>query len=162
MHPDVSFLHFFSACFMYASPSLSNLLSCSDIASLVSLEEAALTIHSSRQCQTIFLLGASLYRWAHPTILMFNQQRAGRIILCMQPVPTSNGVAKSATKRQWSPTPYPTGIMHALATVTSLVAQMASIGMLPWKYVAPRVFAIITQMKLALQYNLVTIFSDNF
>jgi hypothetical protein len=101
-----------------------------------------LTIHSSRQCWTIFLFRALLYCWAHPTILVFNQRRAGRIILCMQPVPTSNDVAKSTTKRRWSPTPYPTGIMHALATVTLLVAQMASIGMLPWKYVAPRVFSV--------------------
>ncbi len=141
MHPNLSFLHFFSACFMYASPSLSNLLS-SNITSLVSSEEAALTIHSSRRCWTIFLFRVLLYRWAHPAILVFNQRRAGRIILCMQPVPTSNGVAKSMTKRQWSPTPYLTGITHALATVTLLVAQMASIGMLPWKYVAPRVFAV--------------------
>jgi hypothetical protein len=101
-----------------------------------------LTIQSSRQCRTIFLLRALLYRWAHPAILVFNQRRAGQIILCMQPVPTSDGVAKSMTKRQWSPTPYPTGIAHALATVTLLVAQMASIGMLPLKYVAPRVFAV--------------------
>ncbi len=133
MRPDFSFRQFFSACFMYSSPSLSNLFSCFDIAFLGSLEEAISTICSNRQCCSIFLFRALLYRWAHPSILVLNQQRVGRIIFCTQPVPTSNVVAKSTTKRRWSPTPYPTGITHAFATVTSVVAYLASIGTLPWK-----------------------------
>jgi hypothetical protein len=133
MRPDFSFQHFFSACFMYSSSSLSNLFSCFDIASLGSLEEAVLTIRSIRGYHSIFLFRALLYRWAHPSILVFNQRRAGWIIFCMQPVPTSNVVVKFTTKRQWSPMPYPTGITHTFATVTSLVAHMASIGTLPWK-----------------------------
>ncbi len=133
MRPDLSLRHFFSVCFMYSPPSFSNLFNCFDITSLGSLEEAALTIRSSKQCLRIFLFKPLLYCWVHPSILVFKQQRAGWIIFCTQPVPTSNVVAKSTTKRQWSPTPYLTGITHAFATVTSLVAHMVSIGTLLWK-----------------------------
>jgi hypothetical protein len=49
VHPDLSHRHFFSACFIYASPSLSSLFSFLDMASLDLAEEAAATISSIRQ-----------------------------------------------------------------------------------------------------------------
>ncbi len=141
MRPDFSFWHFFSACFMYSSPSLSNLFKAVAISAVGLFKEATVTFRSSRQCRRIFFLSVVLYHRAHPSILVFRQFRAGWIIW-EQPVPISNGVAKSTTKRRWSPTPYPTGITHAFTTATSLVAHTASIVTLPWKYVAPSLLVV--------------------
>jgi hypothetical protein len=77
MHPNLSFLQFFSACFMYSSPSLSSLFNCFDITSLDLVEEAALTIHSSKRCHRMFLFRAWLYHRVHPSIFVFSLQRAG-------------------------------------------------------------------------------------
>ena len=51
--------------------------------------------------------------------------------------PTRQDLSKSMMNNRWSPTPYPTGILHAPTTVTSDVIHTPSIGFDPRKYVAP-------------------------
>jgi hypothetical protein len=48
--------------------------------------------------------------------------------------------AKSMINIRWSPIPYPAGMMEALHTVISDVAQIPSIGFEPRKYVVPTGF----------------------
>ena len=54
----------------------------------------------------------------------------------------NEAAVKYTTNSRWSPTPQPTGIMHAFVTTKSEVAHIPSIGVEPRKKVAPTFFPV--------------------
>ena len=78
---------------------------------------------------------SALYRSAHLGILVFRRRAVGRRIGCGS-TPTSEHVDTSRINARWSPMPKPIGIAQIFAMSISGVAQTASIGLDPRKYVA--------------------------
>jgi hypothetical protein len=137
MRPDLSCRHFFSACFIYASPSLSSLFSFLDMASLGLAEEAAATIRSSRWCQRMFLCSVLLYHWAHPSILEVKPVES-RMDNCMQAGTNQRGGYKIDNKKLVIANSKSHWITQAFATVRLPVAQMPSLSSLPQKKCGPK------------------------
>ncbi len=141
IRPDFSLLHFFAACFMNCILFLFTFLIFDCTASLFLPSEWASPSFLISQCCRRFSSRFSVYFLT----------TCGRRVLshldaaCRSlggPGPTNEAVCRSTIKSLWSPIPYPAGIMHALATVTSGVVHIPSIGSWPRKYVGPIFFPV--------------------
>ncbi len=121
---------------MYAFPSLSMMIMPCCCSESVNAPLCASWSCSSSLCLMIFDSRLVMYCLLHPGSLLFNLLPDGRTILTGL-IPTSNSSGMSTMNAQWSPTPYPNGITHALLMLRLLVTQKPSMGLEPWKNVAP-------------------------
>ncbi len=130
--PDLSFLLFFAACFIYCRLSLSILVIFVWTSSLLFPPMCA---------SPSFLISLCLFK-LRPRLLMYLLTTCGSCVLSHHevarcslggPIPTSNEVWISTIKSLWSPMPYPAGMIHALAIVMSGVVHIPSIGSWPQK-----------------------------
>jgi hypothetical protein len=131
IRPDLSFLLFFAACFIYCRLSLSI---------LVFVWTSSLLfppVCTSRS----FLISLCLFK-LHLRLLMYLYTTCGSCVLSHHeaarrslggPIPTSDDVWISTLKSLWSPMPYPAGMIHALAIVTSGEVYIPSIRSWPQK-----------------------------
>ncbi len=113
------FLPIFSAHRMYAFPSS---LIINIILARYSSEYkpvCASKSHLSKQCLTMFALRLSIYDLLHLGSWLLSRWPTGCTIL-IESIPINDLSGKSKMKAQWSPTPYPNGIMHDLLMLRSL------------------------------------------
>ena len=141
IHPDFSRRHFFAACFMNCMLLSSTIPLFRWASSLSLLLECASSNFSIKRCRLIFFSRLSAYFFTTCGRRVFSRLDAARRSRG-GPDPTREAVWKSMTNSLWSPIPYPAGIIHALATVMSGVAQIPSIGSLPRKCVGPILFPV--------------------
>ncbi len=131
------FLQIFSMHLINAFPSLSMMMTLLAISSVESPPVRALCNRSSSQCHTMLDSRLSMYVLVHPGSLLFSCLLAGLTIFTGS-TPTNDSIGMSMMNVQWSPTPYPDGITHALLMSRSFDTHIPSIGLELIKNVAPR------------------------